>query len=311
MGKQIIRRLLLLVPTMIGVYTVVFIMIRVVPGDPMMSLIEQGVVSPERLESLRHEYGLDRPVYIQYVDCLSRLVRLDLGTSFHTGQPVATMVKGALPYSLQLTLTAMAIAALVGLATGVLSAIKHNSWIDTLSMFLSIVGVAAPDFWLGLMLIFLFVLVLGWFPLTQIGFGWKILLLPAITLAVRPMASIARLARASMLDVLGEGYVTTARGKGLRERAVVVRHVLRNALIPVVTIMGIDLAATLSNAMVIEVVFARPGLGRLVLTSIQHKDFPAAQATVMLVSMGYVIVNILVDLSYTVLDPRLRGSSAH
>jgi len=309
MGKQVLQRLLLVIPIMIGVYTVVFILIRVVPGDPIMALIEDGVVTPDLIESLRHEYGLDRPVYVQYFDSLGRLLRLDLGTSFHTGQPVLQMVKEVLPYSVQLTLAAMAIAASFGLLTGVLSAVKHNTWLDTASMFFATVGIAAPDFWLGLMLIFLFVLILGWFPLTDVDFSWKYLALPAITLAVRPMASIARLARASCLEIFGEGYVLTARSKGLKERTVLGRHVLRNSLIPVITIIGIDLAATLSNAMVIEVVFARPGLGRLVLSSIFHKDFPAVQSTVMLISLAYVLANIFVDLSYSFLDPRIRTST--
>jgi len=309
MGKQLLRRLLLVIPIMIGVYTVVFILIRIVPGDPIMALIEDGVVSPELIESLRHEYGLDKPVYVQYFDSLGRLLRLDLGTSIHTGQPVVEMVKEALPYSLQLAVAAMAIAAVIGLVMGVFSAVRHNTWLDTASMFLATVGIAVPDFWLGLMLIFLFVLVLGWFPLTDVQFGLKWLILPAITLAVRPMASIARLARASCLEIFGEDYVLVAKSKGLRERTILGRHVLRNSLIPIITIMGIDLAAMLSNAMVIEVVFARPGLGRLVLTSIKHSDFPAVQSTIMLLSMAYVLANISVDIAYSFLDPRIRTST--
>lgn len=306
MAKQILHRLMLVVPLMIGVYTVVFILIRVVPGDPVMALIENGVVSPNTIASLRHEYGLDQPTYIQYLECLSRLIRLDLGTSFQTGQPVIDMVRDALPYSVQLTLTAMALAAIIGLVTGLISAVRHNSWLDTSSMFLSSLGIAVPDFWLGLMLILLFVMALGWFPLTEIDLGWKVLALPAITLAVRPMASIARLSRASFLEVLSEAYVLTARSKGLSEYRVLIRHVFRNAMIPVLTIMGIDLAATLSNAMVIEVVFSRPGLGRLVLTAILHKDFPVIQSLVMLIAITYVLTNLVVDLSYTLLDPRIR-----
>ena len=309
MGKQLLRRLLLVVPIMLGVFTVVFILIRIVPGDPILSLVEEGIVTPERLEALRHEYGTDRPVLVQYFDSIGRLLRLDLGTSFHTGQPVWQEIKEFAPYSIQLTFAAMAIAAVFGLLAGVMGAIKHNTWLDTLATFGATVGIAAPDFWLGLMLIFLFVLVLGWFPLTEVGFGPEFLILPAITLAVRPMASIARLARASTLEVLSEGYIVTARAKGLRERTVIGRHALRNALIPVITIMGIDLAATLSNAMVIEVVFARPGLGRLVLTSITHKDFPVVQSTIMIISLAYVLCNIFVDIAYLFLDPRLRTSS--
>ena len=310
MGKQLIRRLLMVIPIMLGVYTVVFILIRIVPGDPIMALVEDGVVTADQLESLRHEYGTDRPVLVQYFDSIGRLLRLDLGTSFHTGQPVGEMIMEVLPYSAQLTLTAMAIAAVFGLLSGVVSAIRHNTWIDTISMFGATVGIAAPDFWLGLMLIFLFVLALGWIPLTEVGFGPKFLILPAFTLAVRPMASIARLSRATTLETLSEGYVLTARSKGLKERTVIRRHALRNALIPVITIMGIDLAATLSNAMVIETVFARPGLGRLVLASIYHKDFPAVQSTIMIISLAYVLCNILVDLAYAFLDPRIRTSSS-
>jgi ABC-type dipeptide/oligopeptide/nickel transport system permease component len=280
------------------------------PGDPILALVEEGVVSVEQIEALRHEYGLDQPLYVQYTDTLKRLITLDLGTSFHTGQRVVDMVLAALPFSIQLTLIAMAIAATVGILAGIASAVKHNTWLDTSFMFLATVGIAAPDFWLGLMLVFLFVLQLGWFPITEVSLNWKVVALPAVTLAVRPMASIARLTRASVLEVLSEPYVVTARSKGLAERTIRVRHVLRNALIPVVTIMGIDLAATLSNAMIIEVVFARPGLGRLVLTSIMHKDFPAIQSSVMLISMAYVLANLFVDICYEYLDPRIRTVAA-
>jgi len=301
--------MIMVIPVMLGVFTVVFILIRIVPGDPMMALLEDGIVSREILDSLRREYGLDQPIYVQYFDALSRLVRLDLGTSFHTGEPVAVMVKNALPYSLQLTCTAMVLAVVGGLIAGITSAIKHNKWQDSIAMVLATVGVAAPDFWLGLLLVYVFVLSLGWLPITEVGLGWRGLILPAVTLAVRPMASIARLARASCLEVLEEDYVRTARGKGLGERAVLLRHVLRNSLIPVVTIIGIDLAATLSNAIVVETVFARPGLGRLVAVSVVHKDFPATQSLVMLISLGYVLANVFVDSMYLILDPRIGSKT--
>jgi peptide/nickel transport system permease protein len=305
--KEVVRRLLLIIPVAIGVYTVVFVMIRIVPGDPVMALVEEGVMSAERVESLRHELGLDRPVYVQYFDYMARLVRFDLGVSYTTGQPVKKMLLEALPYSVQLTLVAMLIATVLGLLTGIVSAIRHNSWADTVFMVLAVVGIATPDFWLGLLLILVFVLRLGWLPLTEVGLTWDILLLPAITLAVRPMASIARLSRASCLEVLNECYVTTARSKGLNEWKVILRHVVRNALIPVTTIIGLDLAATISNAMVIEVVFARPGIGRIILVAIQHKDFPTIQATITLSCIFYAVMNILVDLGYVALDPRLRS----
>jgi len=306
MWKEVIRRLLLIIPVAVGVYTVVFLMIRIVPGDPVLALVEEGAMSADRMESIRHELGLDRPVYVQYFDYLVRLASFDLGVSFNTGQPVKKMILEALPYSLQLTAVAMFIATVFGLLTGTLSAVRHNSWADTAAMVLAVVGIAAPDFWLGLLLILVFVLRLGWFPLTEVGLSWNILLLPAVTLAVRPMASIARLSRASCLEVLHECYVTTARAKGLGERTVVLRHVVRNALIPVTTIIGLDLGATISNAMVIEVVFARPGIGRIILVAIQHHDFPTIQATVTLSCIFYAVMNILVDLGYVALDPRLR-----
>lgn len=309
MWKEIVRRLVFLIPVLIGVYTVVFIMIRVVPGDPVMSMMEEGIMSADRVESIRHELGLDQPLYIQYFDYMFRLARFDLGTSLMTGQSVSAMIQEALPYSLQLTFVAMALATVGGLFTGILSAIRHNSWTDTFLMFISVAGIAAPDFWLGLLLILVFVLKLGWFPLTEVGLDWKILVLPALTLTVRPMASIARLTRGSCLEVFGECYVVVARSKGLMERTVILRHVVRNALIPVITVIALDLAAMISNAMVIEVVFARPGVGRIILVAIQHKDFPTIQATVTLSCMVYVIMNILVDIGYVFLDPRLRSSS--
>ncbi len=305
--RYVARRMLQSIPVLLGVFTLVFIMLRVVPGDPAMFLLESGLITPDLLENLRHQLGTDRPIHEQYVNTLFNILRGDMGVSFYFNRPVTALIWEFAPYSIQLTVTAMVLATVLGMILGVISAIKHTSWLDNVAMSISVAGLAIPSFWLGLMLVFVFVLRLGWFPITVTGgVGWQHLILPALTLAFRPLASIARLTRASFLEVLQQPYIVTARSKGLIERTVLMRHALKNALIPVITIIGIDVAATLSNAMIIEIVFARPGLGRLLIQAIIHKDFPTTQSLMLFIAFIYFLANVAVDLSYGYLDPRIQ-----
>jgi ABC-type dipeptide/oligopeptide/nickel transport system permease component len=271
-------------------------------------LLSEGSASAERLESLRHEFGFDRPLPEQYFDSLTALVRGDLGRSIRYNRPVASLIAEFFPYTLELALAGLGFAVVLGLLLGTLAALNHNRWLDNVSMLVALFGVSVPSFWLGLMLIFTFSLTLGWLPVTE-GAGWQRLVMPAFTLGLYSTAVISRLTRSSMLEVLHLDYIRTARAKGLRERRVVGRHALWNALIPVVTIVGVELGTLLSGAVVVETVFARPGLGRLIIDSIRLKDFAPLQSTILLVACGYVVSNLLVDMLYGYLDPRIRQAA--
>jgi len=293
---------------LLGIYTLVFVLLHVLPGDPALVMLSEGSASAERLASLRHEFGFDRPLPEQYVDSLGALLRGDLGRSIRYNRPVASLIAEFFPYTLELALAGLGFAVLLGTLLGTVAALNHNRRLDNLSMVVALFGVSVPSFWLALMLIFLFSLTLGWLPVTE-GSEWQKLMMPAFTLGLYSTAVISRLTRSSMLEVLHQEYVTTARAKGLRERVVVGKHALRNALIPVVTIVGVELGSLLSGAVVIETVFARPGLGRLIIDSIRLKDFAPLQSTILLVACGYVLSNLAVDVLYGYLDPRIRQAA--
>ncbi|HET9001438.1 MAG TPA: ABC transporter permease [bacterium] len=298
------RRLLTTIPALLGIYTLVFMVLHVLPADPAL-LISQGSASGEQLASLRHEYGLDRPLWRQYAADLGKVVRGDLGRSIRYGRPVSSLIRERFPSTLELALAGLGLAVVLALILGTLAALRPHSWIDTLSMAVALTGVSIPSFWLGMMLIFAFSLWLGWLPVTT-GSGLQRLLMPAITLGLYSTAVTSRLTRVSLIQTLRQEYVTTARAKGLAEFAVVVRHALRNSLIPVVTIVGVELGNLLSGTVVVETVFARPGLGRLIVESITYRDYPALQSSLLFVACGYVVANLLVDISYGYLDPRVR-----
>jgi len=298
------RRLLTTIPALLGIYTLVFMVLHVLPADPAL-LISQGSASGEQLASLRHEYGLDRPLWRQYAADLGKVVRGDLGRSIRYGRPVSSLIRERFPSTLELALAGLGLAVVLALILGTLAALRPHSWIDTLSMAVALTGVSIPSFWLGMMLIFVFSLWLGWLPVTT-GSGLQRLLMPAITLGLYSTAVTSRLTRVSLIQTLRQEYVTTARAKGLAEFAVVIRHALRNSLIPVVTIVGVELGNLLSGTVVVETVFARPGLGRLIVESITYRDYPALQSSLLFVACGYVVANLLVDLSYGYLDPRVR-----
>lgn len=305
MTRYIQKRVLLAIPTILLTSVVVFLMLYLIPGDPASIYVGESQATPERIAQIRHSLGFDRPLYVQYGDFLWKAVHGNLGRSVQTNRPVTQEVLDRLPNTIQLAVAAMILAILSGVSLGIISGLKQNSWIDTLAMLGALTGVSIPVFWLGLLLIMFFAVRLHWFPATSQP-GLRGLVLPAISLALLSTATLARLVRSSIIEVLHLEFLQTTRAKGLRERTVVLRHALPNALIPVITVIGLQFGSLLSGAVVTETVFARPGLGKLVVDSIQNKDFPVVQGVILVLAMIYVIVNLLVDLSYAIIDPRIR-----
>jgi peptide/nickel transport system permease protein len=328
----ILRRLAHTIPVLLGVATVVFLALRLIPGDPAIALAGEKA-SAETIERMREELGLNRPLPVQYVEFLSRTATLQLGRSIRTGGNIANELVTNFAPTIELSLAALLVALVVGLPAGILAAVRRHSLIEYLTMFGSLVGISMPVFWIGLMLIYWLGAQAGWFPLSgtvsntidipvvthfytidallsgePAAFGdvvWH-LVLPAITLSTITMAIVSRMARSSMLEVLSSDYLTTARAKGLREYSVVVRHALKNALIPVVTVVGLQFGALLSGAVLTETVFGRVGVGRYVVTAISARDYPVVQGTVIVVALFVVVLNLVVDITYAALDPRIR-----
>jgi peptide/nickel transport system permease protein len=307
MSQYLIRRLIWAIPVLFGVSITVFLMLHMIPGDPVLALLRgQPTVTPEDIARLRAQLGLDEPLPVQYLQWLGGVLRGDFGESILAHRPVLTMIAEQAWSTVQLTFAAMVMAVIIGTSLGTISALRRNSWVDTLASLISLFGVSMPTFWFGMILIYVFSLRLGWFPVTGEG-GWQRLVLPALALSLDFSAIIARLVRSSLIEVLQQDFVRTARAKGLRERSVVVRHALRNSLIAVITIIGLQIGTLLGGAVVIETVFARQGIGRLAVTGILGKDFPLVQAIVLLAAVVYVAINLLVDLSYSLLDPRIKN----
>ena len=294
-----------MVPTILLTSLVVFLMLHLIPGDPASIYLGENQATPERLEQIREQLGLNRPLYVQFADFLWKAVQGDLGRSVQTNRPVIQEIADRLPNTIILALSAMVLAVTCGITLGVLAGLKQNTWIDTTLMLLALAGVSIPVFWLGLLFILLFAVQLGWLPATGEG-GWNSLILPAVSLAALSTATLARLVRSSIIEVLNQDYLRTSRAKGLQQVAIVVRHALPNALIPVVTVIGLQFGNLLSGAVITESVFARAGLGKLVVDAIQSKDFPTVQGVILVLATIYVVVNLLVDLSYAVIDPRIR-----
>lgn len=305
MWRYIGRRLGTAIPTLWAVTTIVFFLMRVLPGDPAALQLAQSGASAEAIARLRTQMGLDRPLAVQYGRFLLNVVRGDLGRSLTTNRPVTRVIAEQLPATLELAAAAVGIAIVVGLALGLIAAVRRETWVDTLCMSVAVIGSSVPVFWSGVLFILLFSIALGWLPATGDG-GLRYLLMPAVVLGFASSGSIARQTRASVLEAMAQEYVTAARARGLRERAILMRHVLRNALIPVVTVIGLRFGFLLGGAVVTETVFSRRGIGRLLVDAILWKDFPVAQAIVLLVAVSYVVVNLLVDVSYALLDPRVR-----
>jgi peptide/nickel transport system permease protein len=301
----IYRRLLESIPVLIGISVLAFAMLHLVPGDPVMIFAGDKPLTPERAAEIRHQLGLDRPLGVQYWDYASHALRGDLGVGLRSRRPVIDSILEALPSTLELTFAALLLAALLGIALGILAAVARGTWIDTAAMSFAMLGLSMPVFYSSLLLILLFSFRLGWFPATGQG-GLARLVLPATALGLASAAALARLVRSSMLEVLGQEYMVTARAKGLSGGAVILRHGLKNALIPTVTMLGLQLGVLLGGAVVTETIFSRPGLGRLAVDAIASRDFPLIQGVVLFAAATYVLVNLAVDVLYAVLDPRIR-----
>ena len=302
-----LQRLILAVPVLIGVSVLTFLMLHFVPGDPVAAMfIGQGGAKAEQLEEVREQLGLNDPLPVQYVNYMKGVVQGDLGRSIRTNEPVSEMISRNFPPTLQLTLASMGLAVVLGVTLGVVAAIKRGTIVDNLTMVVALAGVSMPSFWLGLLLISVFSIRLGWFSIIG-GAGWQNLVLPSVALGFAAAAIIARMVRSSLLEVLGENFITTARAKGLAERRVIVRHAFRNAAIPVLTIVGLQFGGLLAGAVIVESVFSRQGIGRMLVNALQSRDFPVAQGGVLFVATVYVLVNLVVDLLYGVVDPRIQG----
>ncbi|TMI84930.1 MAG: ABC transporter permease [Bacillati bacterium ANGP1] len=305
MLRYIVQRVGQLVPILIGISVVTFLMLHLVPGDPVLIFAGDKPLTEARAAEIRHELGLDRPIWIQYWGYATHAVRGDLGRGLRSQRPVLDSILEVLPGTAQLTLAALALATAVGVTLGTVAALAHGSWVDTAAMALAILGVSMPVFYSSLLLILLFSFTLGWFPATGQG-GLERLVMPATALGLISSAVLARLVRSGMLGVLHQEYIVTARAKGLAPRAVVLRHALKNALIPTITMLGLQLGALLGGAVVTETIFSRPGVGRLAVDAILSRDFPLVQGTVLVAAVAYVLVNLLVDISYAAVDPRIH-----
>lgn len=330
--EYIAKRLLTLIPVLLGVSVFVFLLVRLIPGDPAEVMLGEKA-TPESIRNFRERNGLDEPIYVQYLLWLGRLAQGDLGESLSTGSPIFEELMARFPNTVELTVTSLIIGAIVGVGLGVFAAIHKNSWLDYGGTVVSLAGLSVPIFWLGLMLIFFLSVNLRWFPTGgRMSYGttiqsvtglpvldslltgnWrgflellKYLTLPTVTLALPVIGVVARMTRSSMLEVLAQDYIRTARSKGLAERLVVYRHALRNALLPVVTVLGLSFGWLLGGAVVTESVFAWPGLGRYVVQSIHSRDYPAIQANVLFIATVFVLVNLVVDVLYAYINPRIR-----
>jgi len=298
-------RILACVPVLVGVTLAVFSLLFLIPGDPVKMMLAEFVTSPEQVARMRSQLHLDEPILVQYGRFVGHALVGDLGTSIRSRRPVAQEIAENLGSTAVLATASMAVAVVLGVSLGLVAALFRNSWLDVLAMLVALLGVSMPSFWLGLLLILGFSLHIGWFPATG-GGDLRHLVMPALTLGLIASAIIARLTRSSLLEVLGQDYVRTARAKGLAGWNVVVRHSLANALIPIVTIFGLQFGNLLAGAVIVETVFSRPGLGRLLVGGILNKDFPLIQGTILFVATAYVLINLVVDLAYAVLDPRIR-----
>lgn len=302
----ILQRVIALVPLLLGVSLLVFLMTQLVPGDPVMMMLgEYSVASAEDIEKLRTQLGFNDPLHVQYGRYLSGLVQGDLGDSMRSRKPVASLILQRLPRTIELTVSALLFAIVFGTVMGITAALNHNSWLDYLTVTIALLGVSVPGFWLALLLILFFSVYLGWLPVLSDP-GIKGLILPMLALGLWAGGTIARLVRSGMLEVIRQDYIRTAHAKGLADRAVVYRHALRNALLPVVTVVGLQFGQILAGTVIIEAVFSRPGLGLMLVNAIIAKDFPLVQGIVMFVAAAYIIVNSLVEILYVWVDPRIR-----
>jgi peptide/nickel transport system permease protein len=304
MLSYIIKRLLSMIPVLIGISLLLFFMLRMLPGDPAQVLAGQ-MATPEEIENIRHQLGLDLPIYEQYAVYFSRLVRFDLGRSARTQNPVIQEIWARLPNTVLLAVVAITLACLFGIPAGIFSAVRPYTWLDYAISMAALFGISMPVFWLGLMLVVVFAVILKVLPAGGTG-SWQHVILPSVTLAAFVVAFIARMTRSTMLETLSQDFTTTARSKGLKEHVVIVKHALRNALIPIITVVGLQFGLLLGGAVLTETVFAWPGVGRLIVDSILARDYPMIQGTILIFGLLYLFVNLAVDLIYAFVDPRIR-----
>lgn len=304
-----LKRILAAVPTVIGVTLVLFIALRVLPGDPVQTILAGAPSTPEVAQQLRIQFGLDKGIVAQYFIYLGNLFTGDLGKSYATRESVTSMIGGQIGPTLQLAISAAILSAVVGIVLGSLAAMYRGRWLDIVIRILSLFNASTPSFWVGLLFIMIFSFGLNWFPATG-NTGIKTLILPAVTLGLSAAGTVTRLVRNSVIDVLGENFVTALHSKGLSKRTIVMKHVLRNAVIPTITIVGLQLGALIAGAVIVEAVFARQGLGQMLLQGIGTSDFPVIQGVVLVIALIYILVNIIVDVSYAYIDPRVRESIA-
>ena len=303
-----IKRIFEVIPVLLIVSIIVFSVMHLLPGDPTLLMLagaEGGSIPQERLDELRIIMGLNKPLYEQYYNFISNAISGDLGTSIRLRTPVTEILLQKFPYTIKLSLLGLMIAIILGVVIGLVAAIFKDTWLDHFSMTISLIGVSMPIYWLGLLLILIFSINLNIFPSSG-ATGWKSIVLPALTLGFVSAGLISRLLRSSLLEVLNEDYIRTAKGKGLTDKIILIKHALKNAMIPVITILGLQFGNMLAGAVVTETVFSRPGLGRLVVNGILWKDYPLIQGTVLFIACIYVLVNLFVDISYYWFDPRIK-----
>ena len=305
MIKFIIKRVLMLIPVIIGVSLIVFLLMKLTPGDPAQIMLGPQA-SHDSIMQLREQMGLNRPLILQYLEFIKGIFTFNFGTSIQDGQPVFSEIMAHFPATVELTLAAMIVALAIGIPVGIISSTRQYSFFDNASTLGALVGFSMPNFWLSMMLILVFAVNLGWLPVSGYG-GILFLILPAISLGTQTTAVFARMTRSSMLEVLSQDYIRTARAKGLKERAVVYKHALRNAFIPIITVVGLQVGALLEGAILTEMVFSWPGIGRFMIDAIRAKDFTVVQGSVVFVACVFVFVNLLVDILYAYIDPRIKA----
>ena len=316
MRTYILKRLLLIIPTLLGAATLVFLIMRVIPGDVALLIFggdAAGHIDPKQLAAMRKQLGLNDPLYVQFGNWLWGVVRLDFGTSLWTGQPVIHELMIRLPLSLELALLSTLVSVIIAIPLGMLAAVRQDSWVDYVIRIFSIGGLAIPGFWVGILTILALVIFFGWGPPLEFTPPWvdpwanlSMMFWPVVTVGYRYSAVTTRMTRSTVLEVLREDYIRTAWAKGLRERAVVIRHALKNAMLPVITLIGTEFAFLIGGLVVTETVFTLNGIGRFVVDAVAHRDYPVVQALVFLIASSFVIVNLLVDLTYAWFDPRIR-----
>ncbi len=304
-ARAILRRLLGVIPTLLITWTFVFGAMRLVPGDPVLLMLQGTPISDAAMDAARAKLGTDRPLVVQYVSFLANAARGDFGDSFRSRQPVTRLIAAEFPFTLQLALGGFVIGVLLGASLGVIAGVWPNGWVDAICMTLALAGLSLPSFWIGMILIQVFATQLGWVPV--LGTGFDALILPSISLGLFLAGGLARLTRNSIIEVMGQDYIRTARAKGLTTLRVVAKHAMRNAVIPPLTLLGIQFALLIGGAVVTETVFARPGIGRLLVLAVLEKDFPVVQGVVVLTTAAYVLINVAIDIAYGIIDPRVQS----